>query len=151
MCSSDLPVTFTGVQARAIGRGFANYVEKSGVTVWACAIMPDHAHLVIARHRYDVEVIGNLMKGEATKQLTGEKIHPFQGIKGPKNRVPPCFARKWWAVFLSTEEDIVRTIKYVEDNPVKAGLRPQTQTWPFVVNYPDRYQPNTDREPPDRV
>src|SRR5581483_803649 len=53
-------VVFNGVQARAVANGFGNYVEKSGVTVWACAVMPDHAHVVVARHRYDVEVIGNL-------------------------------------------------------------------------------------------
>src|SRR5438552_9404237 len=30
------PVKFNGIQARAIGRGFAEYVAKSGVPVWAC-------------------------------------------------------------------------------------------------------------------
>src|SRR5262245_51104378 len=40
-------VTFTGEQARAVGRGFANYVAKSGLVVWACAILPDHVHLVV--------------------------------------------------------------------------------------------------------
>jgi hypothetical protein len=41
------PVIFDGLQARAIGQGFANYVEKSKVTIWECAVMPDHAHLVV--------------------------------------------------------------------------------------------------------
>src|SRR3954453_5061334 len=36
------PVVFNGVQARAIGRGFATSANKGGVTVWACAILPDH-------------------------------------------------------------------------------------------------------------
>lgn len=140
-------VTFNGVQARAIARGFGRYVEKSGVTVWACATMPDHMHLVIARHRYDVEIIGNLIKGEATKRLLAEGLHPFQDKK-TEDGVPPCFGRKWWAVFLDTEEDIVRSIRYVEDNPLKAGQRSQVGMWPFVVPYPERYekpapQPNT--------
>jgi REP element-mobilizing transposase RayT len=100
--------------------------------------MPDHAHVVVGRHDYEIEVIVNLMKGEATKQLNSEGVHPFQGRKGPKNRVPSCFARKWWAVFLDSEEDILRTIKYVEDNPVKAGLK--RQAWPFVVKYPGWYE-----------
>ncbi len=45
------PVEFNGVQARAIGAGFAKYVERSGLVVWACAILPDHVHLVTSRFR----------------------------------------------------------------------------------------------------
>lgn len=125
------PVIFDGIQARAIARGFRVCAEKSKVTVWACAVMPDHAHLVVERHRLSAEVLGNLFKGEATKALVAEGVHPFQGQKGEKNRVPTCFARKWWVVFQHSEEDVVRTIRYVENNPVKAGLKPQT--WGFVT------------------
>src|ERR1700679_1828107 len=32
------PVKFSGVQARAVARGFAQYVERSGIVVLACAI-----------------------------------------------------------------------------------------------------------------
>jgi len=87
--------------------------------------MPDHAHLVVASHKHHIEVLGNFFKGEATKRLNLEELHPFQGQKGEKDRVPPCFARKWWAVFLDSEEDVSRTIRYVENNPIKAGYTPQ--------------------------
>lgn len=50
-------VAFNGQQALSIGRGFARYVERSGVTIWACAILPEHVHLVVARHRYPAEQI----------------------------------------------------------------------------------------------
>src|SRR5262249_15033994 len=133
------PVLFTGLQARAVARGFANCVRKCEATVWACAVMPDHMHLVVARHKNTIEVLANLFKGEATKQLVREGIHPFQGEKGYKDRVPSCFARKWWAIFLDTEEEILRTIPYVENNPLKAGLKPQS--WGIVVKYPGLYQP----------
>src|SRR5262245_27752258 len=43
------PVIFTGVQAKAIGEGFGEFCRKSGVVIWACS-MPEHIHLVIARH-----------------------------------------------------------------------------------------------------
>src|SRR6059058_115899 len=35
------PVQFNGVQARAVARGFARYVESADLPVWACAILPD--------------------------------------------------------------------------------------------------------------
>ena len=56
------PVRFSGIQARAVGRGFAEYVKKSSLAVWACAVMPDHVHLVTARHRLPVERRGQLLE-----------------------------------------------------------------------------------------
>ncbi len=49
------PVLFTGVQARAVGRGIAEYVERMAIPIWACAIMPDHAHFVIAECGKDLD------------------------------------------------------------------------------------------------
>ena len=49
------PVRLSGIQARAVGRGFARQVLTSSYDIWACAIMPEHTHLVLARHRYSVE------------------------------------------------------------------------------------------------
>src|SRR5262249_38674001 len=62
------PVTFTGPQARAVGVGFASFLARSGVVVWACSILPEHVHLVIARHTYKVEKIVNHLKGDTTRQ-----------------------------------------------------------------------------------
>ena len=126
-------VTLTGVQARAVGTGFLHYVKRSGITVWACSVMPDHVHAVIARHRYQIEQVVNLMKGDATRQLLAEGLHPFAERRRPNGRLPACWARNPWAVYLDTEEDIVRAIQYVEENPVKAGLPPQR--WKCVTPY----------------
>src|SRR4051794_14660183 len=51
------PVRFTGVQARAVGRGFAGYAAESGLPVWACSILPEHVHLVTGRFRLSVEQV----------------------------------------------------------------------------------------------
>ena len=71
------PVQLTGIQARAVGTGFATACRKSGLTIWACSILPEHVHAVVARHRFKVEYIVGLLKGEATKQLKRERIHPL--------------------------------------------------------------------------
>jgi hypothetical protein len=41
------PVKLTGIQARAVGRGFAEYAAKVRLAVLACAILPQHVHLVL--------------------------------------------------------------------------------------------------------
>jgi REP element-mobilizing transposase RayT len=126
-------VSFTGVQARAVGRGFAKFLERSGVIIWACSILPEHVHLVVARHTYPVEQIANLLKGEATRQLLAEDLHPLAAWKRAGGRVPGCWARGEWKVFLDSEAAILRAIRYVEQNPVKDGK--PLQSWPFVTPY----------------
>src|SRR3954452_14231676 len=71
---SHKPVRFTGLQARAIAQGFANLVQRSRIVVRACAIMPDHCHLVVMRHRYSIEEIARHLKGDATTQLKREGL-----------------------------------------------------------------------------
>ncbi len=128
------PVVFSGVQARAIGMGFGSFVEKSGVKIWACSILPEHIHLVIGRHRYRVESIVNHLKGQATRELISQGIHPLAAWQADAKRPPRCFGSHEWKVFLDSDEDIRRSIGYVEGNPEKEGkLR---QSWSFVTEYP---------------
>jgi len=124
-------VQMTGLQARAVGRGFAAYVAKSGLVVRACAILPDHVHLVIDQFRLTAEQVVIQLKGEATGRLLAEDLHPFGHISLPNGRVPKCWARGVWKVFLESEEDVQRSIAYVEENPTKEG-KPR-QTWSFVT------------------
>ena len=102
------PVEFTGTQARAIARGFAEFVNKSGLVVRACSIMPDHVHLVVDRHRYGAEQIANLLKGAATRRLKEEDLHPLARWPRPDGRLPKCWERGEWKVYLEDEEDVVR-------------------------------------------
>ena len=130
------PVIFDGHQARAIARGFSQVVRRTGCTIYACAVMPDHVHLVIGRHHYRIQQLANLLKGGATRRLRYENLDPFAPFlaAGPKGRVHPSpWARKYWKVWLDSPEDVIRSIAYTDDNPIKAGLNPQR--WSFVTPY----------------
>ena len=125
-------VEFTGEQALAIGHGFAKAVTSSTFTIWACSILPFHVHLVIARHTYDVEQVVRLLKGQATKQLLQERLHPLIDY-GTPTETPTPWADKKWKVFLDSDESIENAIRYVEENPEKEG-KPR-QDWSFVRPY----------------
>jgi len=127
------PVLFTGAQARAIGVGFAAYAKQSKIAVWACSIMPDHAHLVLGPVAVDLDRVMGQFKGAATRQLMEEGLHPFAVFKKPGEKPPSCWGRRGWKVFLDTEDDVRRSIAYVEANPVKEG-KPR-QKWKFVVPF----------------
>src|SRR4051794_3982748 len=126
-------VHFTGLQARAIARGFRNYVQRSGLIVYACSILPEHVHLVVARHTCRIEQVANLLKGAATKQLLDEGLHPFQDQPYSDGRIPTPWARKQWSVFLLTDEQTARAIKYVRLNPVKEDRK--EQVWNLVTPF----------------
>jgi REP element-mobilizing transposase RayT len=92
-------VVLTGNQARIVGQGFANALRKSCYTIWACSILPEHVHLVIGRHPYKVEQIANLLKGEATKRLKQESLHPHARFIGTDGKLPSMWAEHQWKVF----------------------------------------------------
>jgi REP element-mobilizing transposase RayT len=123
------PVKFTGLQARAVARGFARYFERTGLAVWACAILPDHVHLVTGKPSMKVEQLAIQLKGDATQELEREGIHPLGSYQAKGGRVPKCWARGEWKVFLDAE-DVMRAIRYVETNPFKEGKK--KQVWSLV-------------------
>ncbi len=127
------PVHFSGVQARAIGSGFTKFVARSGINIWACVILPEHAHLVIARHDYPVERAVTLLKGQSTRQLIQEDVHPLAAHPTSTGRLPKTWGRGHWKVFLDSDSDIRRAIRYVRDNPAKEGKR--AQRWSFVTPF----------------
>ncbi len=125
------PVVFTGAQAVIIASAFADGCRRSGFVILACSILPDHVHLVIARHSYDIEQAANRLKGAATRALADEGAHPLAGYLTPKGATPSPWAQGLWKVFLNTREDVVRSVAYAEDNPRKVGLK--RQRWSFVT------------------
>jgi REP element-mobilizing transposase RayT len=141
------PVVLTGIQARAVARGFASMVEKSGYVLYACAIMPTHVHLVIARHRYKIEQVVNLLKGAATRQLTAEGLHPMRDQVAPGEELPSPWGVSMRVIYLDTDEFILDEIGYVERNPLKDGM--PRQYWSFVVPFKGRL-PHDGEPPPPR-
>jgi REP element-mobilizing transposase RayT len=119
-------VVFSMPQIQAVAEGFADYAARSSVSVLACAILKDHVHLVLARHRLPPERLAVQLKSAAARRLGEVGLHPFAGEVGQ----PKCFARGEWKVFLDSEVDVRRAVQYVEENPVKEGL--PRQAWGFV-------------------
>jgi REP element-mobilizing transposase RayT len=124
------PLLLLDAAATAIvGASFGETIQTFGYTCYACAIMPDHVHLLIRKHRHLAEeMIANLQRESqiALKEAgMREQEHPVWGGPG-------------WKVFLDSPADIERTIPYVEDNPLK--IYQPRQEWGFVTPY-DGWEP----------
>jgi len=123
------PVRFGGLQARAVGRGFAEAAAKSNYIIYACAILPEHVHIVIARPRWPIERVVGHLKRSATLALVHENLHPLAAHQTTRGKPPSPWAEGGWSVYLDPD-DIQRAIRYVEQNPIKEGKPPQR--WSFV-------------------
>ena len=127
------PVRFNAAQVRSIARGFAQAVADAAYVVPACAIMRDHAHLVVLRHERLAEKIVGHLKAAATRQLATDGLHPLGEYQRPDGRIPTPWVEGCWKVYLDTAADIRSAIRYDEDNPVREG-RPR-QSCDFVTPY----------------
>ena len=120
------PVRFTGIQALAVSLGFGQVVGDTQLPIYACAIMPDHVHLVLGVHKRSPQSLVGQLKSCAVKRLTAGGLHPLRGEHTP-------WSRSFWNVFLDTVDEVRHAVDYVEMNPIKEGLKPQK--WSFVVPF----------------
>jgi REP element-mobilizing transposase RayT len=127
-------VRLTDAQIAAVGRGISNEIETFRATaIHALAVLDNHVHLVCGPCRYDVRRFAGRLKGAATRQLIKEGIHQLREHAGPDGGVPSCWSVKPWVVYLFTNEAVERTIRYTQDNLVRARMKPQA--YRFVTPY----------------
>jgi hypothetical protein len=114
---------FDDIDIRLIGEAFATTIARR-YTCYGCAIMSDHVHVLIRKHRdLAEEMIFNLQEASREKLIAA----------GRRSVDHPTWGGPGWKVYLNTSEDIERVIRYIAENPIKAK-RP-AQVWPFVQEY----------------
>jgi len=74
------------------------------------------------------------LKAASTTRLIEADLHPLRECRDPETgKYPRCWSQGGWKVYLDSVEDILRSIRYVEDNPLKEG-KPR-QSWQCVTLY----------------
>jgi REP element-mobilizing transposase RayT len=113
----------TTSEIEVAGGAFAEVIRARSYTCYACAILPDHVHVLIRKHRDQAEtMIARLQDASraAVRQCRLREVdHPVWGGDG-------------WKVYLETRDDMERTVAYIGKNlrGKQAG-----QTWAFVKPY----------------
>lgn len=125
------PVVLDGDQALAVSKGFSQAASESDYRIHACAILPEHAHVIVGR-RVDrkIEQIAGHLKGRATQQLNGAGIHPLEEYRTKDGQTPSPWAEGYWKTYIDSERYMQNAIEYVHRNPEKEGKR--AQTWHFL-------------------
>jgi REP element-mobilizing transposase RayT len=117
-------LTFDAAAIAALAESFEEMIRSNAYTCYGCAIMPDHVHMLIRKHRQHAEDMLEALQANSADLLRSVGLrtaeHPVWGGPG-------------WKVFLETRRDVLRTIHYIEQNPVKIGRT--IQRWSFLRAY----------------
>ena len=118
----DPPVRLSGGAAREVAHAIADAAAYRGVAVLALAVMPDHVHAVVGRSELSPFELIETFKSRATRRLNECELAPRPGKKP--------WVRGGWNVMLCNDSEVERAVRYVEENPVRDGLR--RQRWSCV-------------------
>jgi REP element-mobilizing transposase RayT len=122
----EQPVLWFDESSRhAIANGFERACAEQGYVVYACAVLRNHAHLVVKRHKHPHDVMWRTLAEFARQSLASSRSIPDE------HRV---WGNRPYSKFLYTPDDVRGRIEYVNDNPIKEGL--PEQRWGFVSSYP---------------
>jgi REP element-mobilizing transposase RayT len=127
-------VKFNAAQRTVISSAVGQVIAEYELPVYAAGFLPDHAHLVFGRHKLDAEEWVGYFKRAASRELRKAGMHPFERFLNPTdNRVPTPWVEGGWKVYLHDDDEILRTIRYINENPLKAGL--PAQLWEHISPY----------------
>jgi REP element-mobilizing transposase RayT len=108
-----------------VGKIIGREVAAKDYVCHACAVMPDHVHLLIRRNRDRAEeMVAHFQEMTRTALIEAGTRRPTHPVwtKGPG-----------WKGFLNTARDFERTIGYIRANPAEIGWA--EQVWDFVTPY----------------
>jgi REP element-mobilizing transposase RayT len=118
-------LTFDEKDRQTVAGAFAEVIAAERCTCYACAIMPDHVHILIRKHKHPAETMIEALKQGSRARLITEHFrladHPTWSEGGG------------WKVFLEHPDEVRRTIRYIDKNPLPLGQA--VQSWSFVTAY----------------
>lgn len=86
----------------------------------AWVIMPNHVHLVV-----------NVWDVPLSKLLNSWKGKSARAVNRILKRNGPFWGREYFDTLIRNDEHFGRAVRYIENNPVKAGFVTDTMNWPW--------------------
>jgi putative transposase len=102
----------------------------------AYSIMPNHAHMVFAPNPVSSDEEGGSPSGDDEDHALASIMHSLKSYTANENnkllrRTGGFWERENFDHFIRDEREWLRTIAYVLNNPVKAGLAQDWREWPY--------------------
>lgn len=120
---------FSDADRALLAESFAEVIRNRNDTCYACAILPDHVHLLIRKHKDSAETMLKTLQEASRARFRFRDSRPA---------THPVWGGPGWKVFVSTVEQLWNTIRYIDNNPIK--IRLPEQSWDFVTRH-DGWRP----------
>ena len=116
-------------ERQAIVEAFARLIRGEKLTCYACAVLQNHAHLLVRRHRLNADELVTLFKNVARDAIRAIDLAP------PKH---PVFSADSCHVFKDNPRAVRTCVTYIQDNhrkhrlsPIVCGAVTEYDDWPF--------------------
>ena len=108
-------------QIQAVAEAITDWIARRGLTCYACAIMPEHTHLLMRVHRMKGHAMYHDVQGFSRRWMLGRALVPAGH---------PVWSDDVCVIFKDTPNAVRVAIEYIRDNPPKHDMPPQE--WGFV-------------------
>jgi REP element-mobilizing transposase RayT len=107
--------------------------DRYDLLTWV--VMPNHVHVLI--RIYPGMMLGKIV--QSWKSFTGRRIRKFMNGQAQANQEDGVWMREYWDRAIRDEKHFWITVKYIQGNPVKAGLAKSKEEWPWssVSHHPE--------------
>ena len=125
------PILFSEQQTEMVGTAFGLLLKEKHVTVFACAVVSDHVHLLLGRTDIHVDDLVLMLKDTAVTALLRNGLHPRSALENYPESVTVAasvWAVGYWKVFIDNSEHMHAAIRYINNHC-------PAQRWGFVTEY----------------
>jgi len=110
----------------------------------AWCVMPNHVHVLV--HVWQTPLSKMLQSWKRFVATESERRSPTRQVSeksthAPARRAALRWQREYWDTFMRDEAQAKTAIRYIENNPVKAGMCRTLEDWPFSsARFRDEYR-----------
>ena len=134
-------------QYAAIVEQSLQYGDGERYRLLAWAIMPNHVHVLVETQQdWPIHKVVQAWKRHTTREITQNMSH--SGMQEVPNKI---WHRRYWDRFVRDDEHLIAVIRYIEDNPVRAGLIATSTDWRWSSARWRDLDAHADLELPPRV
>ena len=146
----------TGELARKhLRHAFEKVRLKRHFETTAICLLPDHLHCVwtLPEGDRDFPTRWRLIKSRFSRGLPTGPLRPSHGVRQERG----IWQRRYWEHHIRDEADYAAHVRYCQMNPVKHGMTPKAENYPFcsyrwfIENAESEFRKLVEKQPVDRL